>query len=555
MSRFVRLLALVAFGSTAGCGNGTRAASIAVFGNIWTGDSARPAARAIAMRGDSIVAVGDSLNVAKLVDAKTRVFHAGLGLVVPGFGDSHVYFTDRGLQLSSIDLHDAASPAEFIRRVAAFASQLKPGEWILGGMWDHERWPRAPLPSKTWIDSVTADHPLFLQRIDGHTGIANSRALALAHIDRHSPAVAGGAVQLDAAGEPTGILKDDAMELVFAAIPPPAPEQADSLLARAMRAANAHGVTAVSLMSSAAWEVGAVRRAAARGTLTVRMTLYPPLNQWREVADSVKAHGPGDSWVRVAGVKGSVDGSLGSTTAYFFGPYLDEPRSRGLMVTPEDSLRRWIGGADSVGLQVSVHAIGDRANALLLHIYDSVAQAHGPRDRRFRIEHAQHLRAEDIPRFGAQGIFASMQPGDVAMDGQWAGKRIRPEQLATSYAFRSLLDVHAHLMFGAGSDWLADPPNPLFGIWSATTRQTLDGKHPDGWFPEQRITIDEALRAYTLGNAAGVFAENDRGTLSPGKRADLIIIDRDIRSISADSLRQAAVRLTIVSGKVIFENR
>jgi len=278
---------------------------------------------------------------------------------------------------------------------------------------------------------------------------------------------------------------------------------------------------------------------------------YIPLSAWRSMADSVKASGPGDDWIRTAGVKGFVDGSLGSTTALMFQPYLDEPGTKGLFVTAEDSLRRWIGGADSAGLQVVVHAIGDRANAVLLDIFDSVAKAHGPRDRRFRIEHAQHLRAADIPRFATMGVIPSMQPYHAADDGRWAAKRIRPDLIRTTYAFRSLLDAGAKLTFG--SDWSVAPLDPRVGLEAAVTRQTLDGRNPEGWVPEEKITLEEALRAYTSSNAYAVFAESGRGMLKPGYRADLVVFDRDLSKVAPGRIHEAVVKATVAGGKVVFQ--
>jgi predicted amidohydrolase YtcJ len=246
-----------------------------------------------------------------------------------------------------------------------------------------------------------------------------------------------------------------------------------------------------------------------------------------------------------------VDGSLGSTTALFYSPYNDDPKTSGVLVTPEDSLRRWIGAADSAGLQVAVHAIGERANGLLLDIYDSVAKAHGPRDRRFRIEHAQHLRRQDIARLAHSGDIASMQPYHAIDDGRWAEKRIGPERIKTTYAFRSLLDNGAHLAFG--SDWTVAPIDPILGIYAAVTRRTLDGKNPNGWVPDQKITVEEALRAYTAGNAYGVFAERSRGKLAPGYLADLVVLDQDLTAIPPEAIEQAGVRATIVGGKVVFQ--
>jgi predicted amidohydrolase YtcJ len=284
--------------------------------------------------------------------------------------------------------------------------------------------------------------------------------------------------------------------------------------------------------------------------MITRVAVFVPLQDWRLMADTVRAAGVGDDWLRMAGVKGYVDGSLGSTTALFYEPYDDAPETSGLLVTPEDSLRKWIGAADAAGLQVAVHAIGQRANGLILDIYDSLAQAHGPKDRRFRIEHAQHLRRQDIGRIARLGVIASMQPYHAIDDGRWAEKRIGPERIKTTYAFRSLLDAGAHLAFG--SDWTVAPLDPILGIYAAVTRRTLDGKHPEGWIPEQKISVEDALRAYTGENAYGVFAEQSRGKLKPGYLADVVILDRDLTRIRPETIKDAKVRLTIVGGKEVY---
>ncbi|MES2304786.1 MAG: amidohydrolase [Gemmatimonadota bacterium] len=534
----------------AACEPGANAPNLAIFGTIWTGDSTAPEVRAMAVRGETISAMGDSASIAAMVGANTRILLVGNGMIVPGFADDHVHLTDGGAQLGYVELRDAETPAEFTRRVKAYAQTLKPGEWILGGNWDHERWNGSPLPRKEWIDSVTPDNPVFIQRLDGHMGLANSRALALAKVTAATANITGGTIVRDASGEPTGVLKDEAMNPMFAVIPAATPEQVDSAVARAMRHANSHGLTSIAAVSAPWSEVAAVKRAKANGTLSLRVAFFPALSAWRNVADTMRANGVGDDWIRLAGVKGFVDGSLGSTTALFFQPYLDDSTSSGLLTTPLDSLAHWIGSADSAGLQVVVHAIGDRANALLLDIYDSVAAAHGARDRRFRIEHAQHLRVEDIGRIARTGVIPSMQPYHAADDGRWAWKRIRPEQMAGTYAFRSLLDAKARLNFG--SDWPVATLEPLQGIWTAVTRQTLDGKNPQGWLPAQKITVDEALRAYTANNAYGVFAESRRGTLAVGKLADFVMIDRDLRKVPADSIRVARIRTTVVGGKIVY---
>lgn len=534
--------------AVAGCG-GPRA-DLVVYGRVWTGDSASPWAAAVASRGDTILAVGDSADVARLVGSDTRVLGGDGAFVTPGFMDGHVHLLSGGFQLASVDLRDADSPAELTRRLKAFAATLRPGEWITGGDWDHEKWAGTPLPDRAWIDSITPNNPVFVNRLDGHMALANSAALSAAHLDRSMKDIPGGTVVRRANGDLTGVFKDEAMNPVYAVIPEPSPSQVDSALARAMRHAASLGVTAVASVSSDWATIAGLRRAREAGTLTLRVASFTPLASWREAAESLKTHGPGDDWIRVAGVKGFVDGSLGSTTALMFNPYLDAPTTRGLFVTPEDSLRAWIGAADSAGLQVAVHAIGDRANAVLLDIYDSVAKAHGPRDRRFRIEHAQHPRAVDLPRFAALGVIPSMQPYHEADDGRWAAKRIRPDLIRTTYAFRTLLDQRARLAFG--SDWTVAPLDPRLGIQAAVTRQTLDGKNPEGWVPEEKISVEDAIRAYTVTNAFAVFAEGTRGMLKPGYRADLVVFDRDLTRIAATAMDQAVVLATVVGGRAAF---
>lgn len=533
--------------------SGTPPADLVVFGRIWTGNPEQPWAGALAVRGDTILALGDSADMARYIGDQTRRLDNGKAMVVPGFMDGHTHFMDGGYQLSSVDLRPANSPAEFIATLKAFAAERRPGEWILGGDWDHERWEGSPLPRRDWIDSVTPNNPVFVERLDGHMALANSAALRAAGITRATRDIPGGVIVRDQrSGEPTGILKDEAQTPVYAAVPAYSAEQDDAALTRAMEFVASKGVTAAAMVSSPWSELAALERARKAGRLTVRASVYPPLAIWRAVADSVKARGgPGDNWIRLGGVKGYVDGSLGSSTALFYEPYNDEPTTRGIFVTPEDSLRAQIGGADSAGLQVIVHAIGERANGVLLDIYDSVAKAHGPRDRRFRIEHAQHLRRSDIDRIVALGVVASMQPYHIIDDGRWAAKRIGPERLTTTYAFRSLLDRKGHLAFG--SDWTVAPIDPILGLYSAVTRRTLDGKNPEGWIPEQKITLEEALRSYTYENAYGVFAEDKRGMLKPGYLADLVLLDQDLTTVAPIQLDAVKVKATVVGGRIVYQ--
>ena len=444
-----------------------------IIGHVWTGDSLTPRAEAVAVQGDRIVYVGDSAGALKLGHA-ARIIRGAF--VSPGFGDSHVHLIDGGSQLASVDLRSANSPEEFTRRIKEYVATLHPGEWVLNGMWDHEAW-GGQLPDRSWIDSVTPDNPVFVSRLDGHMGLANSAALRAAGLGKEAPAIAGGTIVRRADGQLSGVLKDEAMGPIFSAIPALSPAQADSSVQRATSWAAAHGVTTLDALSVSWLDYAALLRAQQAGRLLTRVHVYFPLSQWQRVAGVLKKLGPGeDEFLWIGGVKGFVDGSLGSTTAWFDEPYLDSPGERGFLTTPAESLAAWIGAADSARMQVVVHAIGDRGNALLLDIYDSVATAHGPRDRRFRVEHAQHLRPADIPRFASQHVIPSMQPYHVADDGRWADKRIGPERSRTTYAFRSLLDSGARLSFG--SDWTVAPLDPLLGMQAAVTRQTLDGKHP-----------------------------------------------------------------------------
>jgi predicted amidohydrolase YtcJ len=552
--------------STACGGRSTRPsgpADLIVYGRIWTGDSTSPWAEAVAVAGDTVAAVGDSAALAGMVGTTTQVIANGKAMVVPGFMDSHVHLLTSGFQIARVNLRDAASPAEFVTRLKEYADSVPPGEWITGGDWDHERWPEAKLPERRWIDSVTPKNPVFVNRLDGHMSLANSAALRLAGIGRDTPDQPGGTIVRDPrTRQPTGVLKDNARDAVNRVIPEPSAAQSDSALMRAMRWAVARGVTGVGTMSNdpgklavgESWrEFAALKRAHARGSMLIRVSVYVSLDAWRDMADTFRLQGPGDNWLRTAGVKGFVDGSLGSTTALFYEPYKDAPETSGLFVTPEDSLRAWIGGADSAGLQVVVHSIGERANGVLLDIFDSVGKAHGPRDRRFRVEHAQHLRRGDIARLAQNGVIASMQPYHAIDDGRWAEKRIGPDRIKTTYAFRSLLDRGARLSFG--SDWTVAPIDPLLGIYAAVTRRTIDGKNPNGWVPEEKITVEEALRAYTTANAYGVFAEQTRGKLAPGYAADLVVLDQDLTTITPEAIQKAAVRTTVVGGRVVFQQR
>jgi predicted amidohydrolase YtcJ len=533
---------------------------IIVNANVRTMDSRRPTAEAVAVYGERIAAVGTSAEIRRMAGPRTRVVDARGALVLPGFNDAHVHFLSGGFQLSSVDLRDASTPQEFAERIRRFAEKLPKGRWVAGGDWDHERWPdvngSAPLPTKELIDSFTPDRPVFVNRLDGHMALANSYALRLAGVTRDTPDPPGGLIVRDAkTGEPTGILKDAAQSFVWKVFPEPTFEEKLEAARASTNHAAAHGVTSVQDMS-AGNDVGVYQTLLERGELKTRIYAVSPLPDWERLGRVGVRRAFGGDMLRIGGLKGFADGSLGSTTALFFEPYLDAPGTTGLPgdeMFPEGAMLKRVEAADAAGLQVMIHAIGDKANDAILSIYEQVAKEHGERDRRFRIEHAQHLRAQDIPRFGRDHVVASMQPYHCIDDGRWAEKRIGPARAKGTYAFRTLLDSGAVLAFG--SDWSVAPLDPVLGIYAAATRRTLDGKNPQGWVPEQKITVEEAVRAYTFGSAYAEFAENSKGSVTPGKLADLVILSQDIFKIDPAEIEKVRVQMTITGGRVVYEKK
>jgi len=520
---------------------------------VWTANPRQPWASGIAVTGDRITLVGSSAEVAKLAAANpgARVIDAHGGLVTPRFIDSHVHFLTGGFNLSSVQLRDAATPQEFTRRIKEYAATIKPGTWITGGDWDHTLW-GGELPGHNWIDSVTPNNPVWIHRLDGHMALANKLAMEAARVTSSTANIDGGTIVRDASGQPTGIFKDNAQSYVDKVQPANSDEQDDRSLNAAMRYVAERGVTSVVNMGTFE-TLAAMERAHHAGRLITRIYAVTPIAQWERLRDTVKARGKGDEWLRIGGIKGFVDGSLGSHTAAMFAPFTDSPKDSGFLVETEKDLYNWTSGADKAGLQVIVHAIGDRAINTQLNIYERVMKEDGKRDRRFRIEHAQHLSAGDVPRFAQLGVIPSMQPYHAIDDGRWAEKVIGHDRARLTYAFRSLRDAGARVAFG--SDWFVAPPTPLLGIYAAVTRRTLDDKNPDGWIPEQKITVEDALRAYTINGAYASFDDVIKGSLERGKLADIVLIDQDLTRIAPETIRDARVLLTVVGGRVVFEKQ
>ncbi len=516
---------------------------------VWTGVN-NATAQSIAVMGDRIAAIGSNADTKGMIGPRTRVIDAGGKLIVPGFNDAHVHFLETGQQLSSVDLRSAKTPQEFVQRIKDFASRLPKGRWILGGKWDHENWNPNALPTAAMIDAATPDNPVFIDRLDGHMALANSLAMKLANVNKETKDVAGGEIVRDANGNPAGVFKDAAMSYIGRVIPDPSFEEKLEAAQAATDHAASLGITSVQDMS-AGTDVGVYQELLRRGTLKTRVYGCSPLSNYQRWRNAGVRYAFGDAMLRVGCLKGYADGSLGSTTAWFYEPYLDAPNTSGLASDEIPKTPEYVLEADKAGLQVRIHAIGDRANDEILDIFEKTVQANGARERRFTIEHAQHLRQEDIKRFGGQKVVASMQPFHIIDDGRWAWKRLDEKRIKGTYAFRTILDSGGVLAFG--SDSPVAPLNPLLGVYAAVTRRTLDDKNPGGWVPEQKISVAETVRAFTWGSAFAEFQENVKGTLEAGKLADFVILSDDIFTIDPVKIREARVLVTVVNGRVVYE--
>ena len=498
----------------------------------------------------------------QLAGPATRTIDLAGRLLLPGFNDAHVHFLPGGGSLIAVQLRDSISQADFRDRIASYAKTLPTGAWIRGGAWDHQSWNPPVLPDRQLIDAACSDHPAFLQRIDGHMALANSLALKLAGIGRDTPNPPGGEIDHDNDGNPTGILRDAAATLVERIMPPPSPEEQDRAMEAAMHEAAIHGVTSVQNMADTPDDptqpanFREFQKFAREGRLTVRIYESMPLRNWKTLADLGVVAPFGNAMLRLGNLKEFADGALGSETAWMDEPFANHPASSGISsadLEHPEQFYAMLHGADKAGLQISIHAIGDRANRTILDLYARLEKDDGPADRRLRIEHAQHLHPADIARFGQLHVIASMQPYHAIDDGRWAETLLGPERIKTSYAWKSLLDAGATLAFG--SDWPVAPLDPVMGIYAAATRRTLDGKNPNGWVPDERITVAQAVHAYTMGSAFAEHQENVKGSIEPGKLADLVVLSDDIFTIPSEAIENTKVDLTIFDGRIVYERK
>lgn len=517
-------------------------------GKIYTVNKQQPWAEAVVTEGNRIVFVGDAADAEKWNDA-ARVDLKGR-LMLPGFIDNHTHFVSGGFYLLGIDLRQAKSTSEFKQIIKDYVAGHE-GQWITGGDWDHEAWEVKSLPTKAMIDEFSKTTPIAVNRFDGHMILANSYALKLAGITKDTPSPAGGTIVKDPqTGEPTGVLKDAAMDLIYAKVPTASEAEMEKATLRALQEAREKGVTSIQDITYHN-DLLTYQRLERQGQLTCRIYTRLPVTEYTNLVKTGIERGFGSDYLKLGSLKVFADGSLGSSTALFFKPYKQDPNTRGLAmdVVTSGKLQEWALDADKHHLQLSIHAIGDSANYLILKLFEDIVKKNPAWDRRFRIEHAQHVKPEHVALFKKYNVIASVQPYHAIDDGIWAEKRIG-ERIKYTYAFKSFLDGGVTMTFG--SDWTVAPIDPLLGIYAAVTRQTLDGKNPKGWIPEQKVTVGDAIACYTINNAYAAFEEHQKGSIEVGKLADLVVLSDNILEMDPQKIKQVQVDRTVFDGKTIY---
>ena len=547
-------------------------------GIISTMDENHPRASMIAIRGESIIAVAYNISdavkseqaaeVQALIGPNTRVIDLGGKFAMPGFNDAHIHLFGAAYAKLQIDFTGVKSIAEFQDRIRARLKDYKPGEWILGRGWDHTMWPGKKFPARQDLDSVSTDHPMVFGRLDGHVAIANSRALKIAVVTRDTPDPPGGHIERDASsGEPTGMLEESAMSLVYGRIPRYSMEQRRRAVQLVMDEAVQYGVTSVqdnSVMdaddaANYGWQNFLVLDQLKReGKLKFHVTEWLPflapvsrLEEMRRFGGSSTPENPGDPWLKTGQAKLIMDGSLGSRTAAMLAPYSDDPSTSGILEIEPDRLKQMAIERDRAGFQLGFHAIGDRANRVALDTFAAVLEANGPRDRRDRVEHAQVVEAVDFTRFGKLNVIASMQPAHLLDDERWATDRLGPERSRGAYAWHTMERNGVPLAFG--TDYPVVPINPLRGIYACVTRQLTDGMPKRGWQPQERLRAKDCFRAYTVGSAFAQFEEQRKGTIAPGMLADIVVYPKDLNETKPSEILTISVVMTIVGGKIVYQ--
>jgi predicted amidohydrolase YtcJ len=543
---------------SASCSQQEKADLVIINGKVLTIDKDKPSAEAIAIKGETIIAVGTVSKIrAHIEEGKTEVIDAAGRLVIPGFNDAHVHFGP--LDPDYIELRYTTDPAVITEKVKAQVARSKPGELIKGGHWEHEMFIGRKWPYKELIDKVSPDNPVLLDRADGHSVLVNSYVLKKSGITKDTPDPFGGEIQRDpVTGEPTGILKETAQNLIkpgdVKIMRSPEEEKARTwkgyLLA--MKEAREFGVTSLQNAGSADFE--AYEKLQKEGQLTSRIDIGEPLTgdllvlkEYIEIAKKYPKYG---DWIRFGYLKAFVDGSMGSGTALMFEPYNDNPSSSGLAMWPYDELEKMVLNADKMGFQIGIHAIGDKGNNWLLNAFEKAIEVNGKRDSRHRDEHTQTLQLSDIPRFAQLGVIPSMQPTHCITDKRFYEKRVGLERCKEAYAWRSLINAGSILAFG--TDYQVEPLNPMEGLYAAVTRKDRLGEEGDGWFPEQKLSMEEAIKYYTYGSAYAQFMEERKGMIKKGYLADIVIVDKDLLIIPETEIMKTKVDYTITGGKVVY---
>ncbi len=522
-----------------------------VNGKIYTVNENQPYAESVVVYQNKIIFVGNNDETKYIIDRSTEVIDLKGKLMLPGFIDCHTHFINGGFHLTGLDLSKTKSTAEFISILKLFVESHK-GKWITGGNWNHEAWETKALPFKEMIDDFTKETPVFIERLDKHMGLANSLALKFAGITKDTPDPEGGLIERHpVTGLPTGIIKDNAMPLIYSKIPPPSEDEMYNAGLAALNEARRNGITSIQDITYPK-DFFTYQMLEKNNQLTCRIYTRLPIASYKNLVDAGIRFNFGSDKIKVGSLKAFSDGSLGAGTAWFFDPYLDDNNNFGLPndILIDGRLEQWALDADRNKLQLSIHAIGDKANAAIIDLVYKIERLNPKWDRRFRIEHAQHLRREDILRLAELNVIVSAQPYHLVDDGTWAEKKIGTERIKEAYSFKSFLDAGVKLCFG--SDWTVAPLNAILGIHAAVTRETIDGKNQNGWIPEQKISVEEAIKGYTINGAYAAFEENIKGTIESGKLADLVVLSDDILSIEAEKIKDVKVEMTVFDGEINY---